>query len=101
MALNCEVGVGSPCFVSRTECKACDDLCKDKYKVHIMEQMGPAATVSYIVLGFTVVAGSLMTFLIGDEPPSGLFAKIGLLVNAIVFCMAFLGCVYLLRNMCI
>jgi hypothetical protein len=34
MALDCEVGVGSPCFVSRLECQGCDDLCKDKYKDH-------------------------------------------------------------------
>jgi hypothetical protein len=97
MALDCEVGVGSPCFVSRLECQGCDDLCKDKYKDHIMEQMGPAATVSYIVLGFTVVAGCLMTYLTGEDddgPPEGVIAKMGLLVNAIVVCMAFLGFLY-------
>ena len=94
MALDCEVGVGSPCFVSRLECQACDDLCKDKYKDHIMEQMGPAATVSYVVLAFTVVAGALMTYLTGDEAPLGVIAKFGLLVNLVVVCMAFLGVVY-------
>ena len=94
MALDCEVGVGSPCFVSRLECQGCDDLCKDKYKDHIMDQMGPAATVSYVVLAFTVVAGALMTYLTGDEAPVGVLAKFGLLVNLVVVCMAFLGVVY-------
>jgi hypothetical protein len=94
MALDCEVGVGTPCFVSRLECQACDDLCKDKYKDHIMDQMGPAATVSYVVLGFTVVAGSVMTYLTKDEAPEGVIAKLGLLINVIVVCMAFLGMIY-------
>jgi hypothetical protein len=94
MALDCEVGVGTPCFVSRLECQACDDLCKDKYKDHIMDQMGPAATVSYVVLSFTVVAGSVMTYLTKDEAPEGVIAKLGLLINVIVVCMAFLGMIY-------
>lgn len=94
MALDCEVGVGTPCFVSRIECQACDDLCKDKYKDHIMDQMGPAATVSYAVLGFTVVAGSVMTYLTRDEAPEGVIAKLGLLINVIVGCMAFVGMLY-------
>jgi hypothetical protein len=89
MANDCELGVGHPCFVSRTECLSCDDLCeygprfhdgspltaaavpvtarsvgKEKYTKYVGENLEPASTVSYLMLVFCVLASVVMTYLI-------------------------------------
>jgi len=90
MALDCEKGVGDPCFVSRIECQACDELCRRTYKQHIMDKIEPAAIVAYFVLAFCVIAGATMTYLI-STPRVGLAAKFGLIINACVALCSFIG----------